>query len=82
MLLPGLNGQNESPRALGIDSLTHDTPRRATQPLVPRRQKTDVRAAERQRQSHGLPFADHNIGAKMARRFQDTERNRIDRRDE
>ena len=67
MLFPRLQGVHKTTLALGVHGLPHDAARHLADMLFFNRHKTQIRAAETQRQAQALAFARGDIRAQLSR---------------
>ena len=67
VLLARREREDEAAPALGIDGLSAQAAGHLPHELLARREEADVRPAELQPHSERLAFADHNVGAHLAR---------------
>ena len=77
MLLAGGERQHEAALAIGIDRFAAQPARHLADELFRTAEQAKVRPAELQTDAQRLPLAHNDVGAKVARRFEQAERHRF-----
>ena len=83
VLLAGREGQHEAALAVGVDRLAAEPPGHLSHELLAAAEQAEVGSAEIESDAERLAFADDDVGAKIAGRLDQAERDRLgDHRDQ
>ena len=77
MLLAGRQGEDEAALALGVDGLAGKPPGHLADEFLAGREQADIGPAELQADADRLALADDDVGAHLARRLDQAERDRL-----